>query len=272
MKKKKMVSIVIPTYNSEKTIGKCLKSIKNLSYKNIEIIIVDNFSIDETQRIAKIFGVRIIESKAERAKARNIGIKISKGDFILSIDSDMELSKNVIKECINIFHEDMKVGGIVIPERSIGENFWVKVRDFERSFYADTAIESARFFRKDLIEIAGGYEENLVFFEESTLPQKIERLGFDVKKRIKAEILHHENVLLSKWMKKKYYYGKTAYQYKKNFSKYTFQQTSFFYRFSIFLLDKRFYSKPLIALGVISLKFFEYFAAGIGYISTNKNI
>jgi len=50
-----------------------------------------------------------------------------------------------------------------------------------------------------------------VFFEESTLPQKIEALGFNVRARINAEILHHEDDFsLLKWLKKKYYYGKTA--------------------------------------------------------------
>jgi glycosyltransferase involved in cell wall biosynthesis len=217
----------------------------------------------------------VIESNASRAKARNIGIQHSKGNYILSIDSDMELSAGVIEECLKIFQKDKTVGGIVIPEKSIGNNFWVKVRDFERSFYIDTVIESARFFRKDLIEKVGGYEENIIFFEESTLPQKIEQLGYNVRVRIHNEILHHENILISSWMKKKYYYGKTAHEYKIKYNQYTFQQMSIIHRFSIFLNDKRFFSKPLTAIGVLILKCFEYFAVGLGYIvgrkKTDKN-
>lgn len=270
MDNKVLVSIIIPTYNSEKTIDACLKSIQNQTYKNNEIIVVDNYSTDKTQEKIIRYDGKIIESKTARAKARNIGIQNSNGNYILSIDSDMELSKDVISECINIFQNDKSIGGIIIPERSIGNNFWVKVRDFERSFYTDTAIESARFFRKDLIEKVGGYEENLVFFEESTLPQKIEELGYNVKKRINAVILHHENIIIPEWMKKKYYYGKTAKQYKKKYDKYTYQQISIFYRFSLFFKNKRFYSKPLFAIGVIVLKFFEYFAAGLGYIVGEK--
>ncbi|MFH7873662.1 MAG: glycosyltransferase, partial [Candidatus Aenigmatarchaeota archaeon] len=49
---KPLVSIIIPTYNSEKTLAKCLESIKNQSYKNIEIIVVDRFSKDKTAEIA----------------------------------------------------------------------------------------------------------------------------------------------------------------------------------------------------------------------------
>jgi len=270
MKDSSLVSVVIPTYNSEKTLAKCLESIKNQTYKNVEIIIVDNFSFDATQRIAKEQGARVVESDAIRSKARNIGIKQSKGYFVLSIDSDMELTEGVVEECIKTFQLDEIVGGIIIPEKSIGSNFLVEIRDFERSFYADTKIESARFFIKDLVEKVGGYEEDVVFYEESTLPQKIEKLGFNVGVRIKSEILHHETISLQKWLKKKYYYGKTAYKYKEKFNQYASKQISIFYRFSIFLRNKRFYSKPSLALGVLILKFLEYFVAGLGYMAGKK--
>jgi len=270
MKDSYLVSVVIPTYNSEKTLAICLESIKNQTYKNVEIIIVDNFSFDATQRIAKEQGVRVVESDAIRSKARNIGIKQSKGYFVLSIDSDMELTGGVVEECIKTFQLDEIVGGIIIPEKSIGSNFLVEIRDFERSFYADTKIESARFFIKDLVEKVGGYDEDVVFYEESTLPQKIEKLGFNVGVRIKSEILHHENISIGKWLKKKYYYGKTAYEYKEKFNQYASKQISFFYRFSIFLRNKRFYSKPLLALGVLILKLLEYFAAGLGYMAGKR--
>ena len=264
MKDRSLISVVIPTYNSERTLAKCLESIKNQTYKNVEIIIVDNFSFDETQRIAKEQGARIFESNAIRSKARNIGIQQSKGYFVLSIDSDMELTEGAIEECIKTFQLDKTTGGIIIPEKSIGSNFLVEIRDFERSFYADTEIESARFFRKELVEKVRGYEEDVVFYEESTLPQKIEKLGFNVRVRIKSEILHHETISIQKWLKKKYYYGKTAYKYKEKFNQYASKQISIFYRFSIFLGDKRFYSKPSLALGVLILKLLEYFSAGLG--------
>ncbi len=270
MKDNPLVSVVIPTYNSEKTLSKCLESIKNQTYETVEIIIVDNFSSDATQEIAGRQGVRVAESNAIRSKARNIGMQQSKGYFILSIDSDMELTERVIEECIKTFQLDEIAGGIIIPEKSIGSNFLVEIRDFERSFYADTKIESARFFRKDLVEKVRGYEEDVVFYEESTLPQKIEKLGFNVRARIKSEILHHETISLQKWLKKKYYYGKTAYKYKEKFNQYASKQISIFYRFSIFLRNKRFYSKPSLALGVLILKLLEYFAAGLGYVAGKK--
>ncbi|MEM3335898.1 MAG: glycosyltransferase family A protein [Candidatus Aenigmatarchaeota archaeon] len=264
---KPLVSIIIPTYNSEKTLAKCLESIKNQSYKNIEIIVVDRFSKDKTAEIAKEYGARVFKLNSERAKAKNFGLKKAKGKYVCFIDSDMELTNNVIDKCVATIEKDKRIGGIIIPEKSVGNSFWVMVRDFERSFYAGTQIESARFFRKDVAIKVGGFEDDIEFFEESTLPQKIERLGYNVNIRIKSKILHHEeNFSLWRWLKKKFYYGKSALRYKEKFNEYATKQMSIFYRFSILITNKRFYSKPLLGLGVIILKLLEYFSAGLGYL------
>ena len=123
-----MVSVVIPTYNSERTLEKCLKSIVDQIYKNIEIIVVDKFSEDKTVEIAKSYGARIVYDEGERTRAKNIGLKHAKGIYVLFVDSDMELSKDVVKECVELAEKDDKIGGIIIPERSVGNGFWVKVK------------------------------------------------------------------------------------------------------------------------------------------------
>ncbi len=124
-----LVSVVIPTYNSERTIELCLKSIANQSYDNVEVIIVDRFSEDGTVEIA--YGARVYQLDCERAKAKNMGLKVARGDYVLFVDSDMELSRDVVKECVEVMEGD-RVGGVVIPEKSVGDGFWVRVRDFER--------------------------------------------------------------------------------------------------------------------------------------------
>jgi len=271
MKGNPLVSVVIPTYNSEKTLAKCLESIKNQTYKNTESVIVDNFSTDKTTEIAREHGANVIKIKAIRSKARNIGIWKSKGYFVLSIDSDMELTKKVVEECVKIFQLDEKTGGVIIPEKSIGNNFWVKVRDFERSFYEDTEIESARFFGKNLVEKVGGYEEDIVFYEESTLPQKIDNLGYNVKLRANSCILHHEpDFELMSWLKKKYYYAKTLEFYSNKYTNYASRQANIFYRYSLFFKNgnwKKFLSKPLLAFSTLILKSLEFIASGMGYFS-----
>ncbi len=120
-----LVSIVIPTYNSQKTLAECLESIKNQTYKNIEVIVVDNFSGDGTAKYAEDYGVKVFLLKAGRSEAKNYGAAKSCGEYLFFIDSDMELTARVVQECVELLEIDPKIGGIIVPERSVGDGFWV---------------------------------------------------------------------------------------------------------------------------------------------------
>lgn len=261
-----LASIIIPTYNSEKTLEKCLESIKNQTYKNIEAIIVDKCSEDNTAKIAKVYTDKVFVINAkERGEQKNYGIKKSNGEYICLIDSDMELTPKAIEECINLIESDKNVGGICILVKDVGESFWVKCIAFERELYKGTFMEAARFLRKDLVEEVGGIDNDIVFLEEFTLPQKIERLGYNVRLKTNSYITHHfEEFSLIKFLKKKYYYGKTAWKYVGKYKEYGGKQISPLSRFGLFFKNKEFYSKPLLALGVVILKSLEYASAGAG--------
>ena len=92
--------MIIPTKNSGETIETCLKSVKEQTYPNIEVIVVDNYSTDKTREIAEKYGARVVMCRAIRSRARNVGGGLARGEFILSVDSDMELTPNVVSECV----------------------------------------------------------------------------------------------------------------------------------------------------------------------------
>lgn len=102
-----MVSIIIPVYNNEKFLYKCLDSVINQSIENIEIICIDDGSTDDSFKILKEY-----ESKDNRVKiisqlnsgaaiARNKGIELAKGQFILFLDSDDWLELNALEKLLN---------------------------------------------------------------------------------------------------------------------------------------------------------------------------
>ena len=173
----------------------------------------------------------------------------------------MELEPTVIEECVRICESNNKVAGVIIPERSIGSSFWVKVRDFERGFYKNSVIESARFFRRKGVLLVGGFDENYVFYEESTLHQKIENSGLNLNVRSSSFILHHEEDFnLKKWLSKKKYYVGSAREYSLKYLKYGRLQSSITYRLGLFVSNdkwKRLLRHPVLTMGLFVLKGLE---------------
>ena len=145
-----LVSIVIPTYNSEKTLPLCLESIKKQTYKNIEVIIVDNFSKDKTIEIARRYGAKVYIKGPERSTQKNYEALKAKGEFVYFIDSDFILYPKVIEECVQLgkqVYDAVIVLNISYPKPS----FIAKVRFYERlSYYGSGVYEAARFLRKEL--------------------------------------------------------------------------------------------------------------------------
>ena len=102
-----LVSVIIPVYNTEKYIKRCIKSVINQSYKNLEIIVVDDGTTDTSGAIADAFleidnRIQVIHKMNEGvAVARNIGIDISKGQYVVFLDSDDCIDKNMIEVMLN---------------------------------------------------------------------------------------------------------------------------------------------------------------------------
>jgi len=112
------VSIIIPVYNGGYKLLACLDSLVKLNYKEKEIIIVDNNSSDNIPWFAKQFkDFKVIKNKENLgvAKATNIGIKNAKYDLILTLDQDVLLEKNCLKELVKIISKNKSIG-IVSPK------------------------------------------------------------------------------------------------------------------------------------------------------------
>ncbi len=82
------ISVVIPTWNEEKNIGRCISYILRQSIKPYEIIVVDKFSKDKTVSIAKKFGAKVVYSNLPLLGARLLGAKKAKGEWIFFTDAD----------------------------------------------------------------------------------------------------------------------------------------------------------------------------------------
>lgn len=103
------VSVIVPVYNAENYLARSLDSIVNQVYKNLEIIVIDDASTDNTKQIIKEYAEKdcrivpfysVINNGV--SASRNIGLKASTGDYIMFVDSDDELTKDAIRRMVDI--------------------------------------------------------------------------------------------------------------------------------------------------------------------------
>ena len=105
---KDLVSIIIPVHNSSKYLRKCLNSILSQTYKNLEIITVENGSTDNSLEILKEYKGKIkveVLKKGNIGLARNKGIDKSTGEYLVFIDSDDEINEYFIEKMLNKLKE-----------------------------------------------------------------------------------------------------------------------------------------------------------------------
>lgn len=262
-----LVSIVVTTRNEEKNIKNCLESIIAQTFRNIELIIVDNFSEDRTVEIAGKYDAKVYLKGPERSTQRNYGAHVSSGKYLLYLDADMILSPNVVADCVEKC-ENNCVGAVYIPERIVGKGFWIKVRDFERSFYTGTVIDAVRFIQKDLFEDVEGFDESLIGPEDWDFDRRIRKIcrtGI-----ISTPLYHNEGSFNMKlYLKKKKYYtsGIKKYVRKWGFNdSETIKQTGTRYRLINVFVEKGKWKElirhPIKTLGLYSLRFM----VGVNYL------
>lgn len=111
-KESPLISIIIPVYNKEKYLRKCLDSLISQTYRNIEIILVDDGSTDNSGEICDYYSskdsrITVIHNKNKGAsQSRNVGINLSTGDYIMFVDSDDWVDVNICEILINAIRKN----------------------------------------------------------------------------------------------------------------------------------------------------------------------
>ena len=105
-----LVSITIPSYNSEKMIPSCLEGVAKQTYPNIETLVIDSHSTDSTRDIAASYQARVILCEGKLLAARYLGLKESKGSFVVFVDTNQILEPTAIERAVGMMADyDMVV-------------------------------------------------------------------------------------------------------------------------------------------------------------------
>lgn len=176
------ISVVIPVYNSMKSIRDCYKSINNQTYQNLEIIIINDGSTDSTLEICQEIAsydnrVNIYSKKnAGVSSARNFGITHSSGQYLMFVDSDDILEPNACEKLITVaqkYNADVVCCNYYINYNKINWNDTKKIEIFESSskaiqnYYNEFNIKTCiwnKIYKKNIVQL---FDETLVTAEDS---------------------------------------------------------------------------------------------------------
>jgi len=199
------VSIIIPAFNCEKYISSAISSALNQTYPNIEVVVVDDHSSDETVSVInEIKSNKIVFIKLEKnfgaSNAKNVGFKSSSGDYIAFLDSDDLYSTNKIEEQMNIFKNSNKqnLGYVYCGIEIINEegkhlmNSTPTGKAWDGIINEDFIGASALIKRK-CFEEAGMFDLKLKYFEDMDLYLRIKLCGYEYDFSKKALYIYRQH-------------------------------------------------------------------------------
>lgn len=216
------VSVIVPTFNRAEMVCQCIKSVLNSDSPDIEVIVVDDCSPDDTgNRIKSEFGGRVHYVRNSRnsfqAVSRNNGAKLANGDYLLFLDDDNILDKKAIPELLHTFKGNPKLGfaaPMAVHKRPGKENLiWSLGSDFnpwtsqprdknpnlpldmlpsEPKSYPTSYYPNGFMVPRSVYDEVGGFDEKYVqIFEESDFGWKIREAGYEEIVLTTARTEHH---------------------------------------------------------------------------------
>lgn len=220
------VSVIIPVYNEEAVIADCLESLSKQSYKDIEIVVVDDGSTDNTLSLISNFQFPISNFQLLKQKhkgpgaARNLGVRHATGEILVFVDADMSFDKDFLENLIAPIIKRETIGTFSKEEYLLNkDNIWARLWNLNRGLpedrmHPDVYPDRQKVFRailKKEFEKVGGFNEKAGYTDDWTLSQK---LGVEALSAPGAVFYHRnpgtlkEVFVQSKWMaKRKYKFG-----------------------------------------------------------------
>ncbi|WP_409303494.1 glycosyltransferase family 2 protein [Peribacillus sp. SCS-155] len=221
-----LISIIIPVFNAEKYIAKCLDSVINQTYKDIEIILVNDGSTDSSGSICDAYAKRddrvivLHQENGGVSSARNNGLKIAKGKYIGFVDPDDWISHNMYSNLYQLmieYNADISVCGYImetIDSKPLNQTTQVNIIEYNREEALNNILDGFqgfacnKLFSADLIKNTPSvifdldihYGEDLLFCCEIILKSK--KIIFDPIPHYHY-IIHENNITQSRFTPKK---------------------------------------------------------------------
>jgi glycosyltransferase involved in cell wall biosynthesis len=263
-----LVTVIIPTYNSASTIEACINSVQAQTYPNIEVVVVDNYSVDDTRKIAETLRAITFLVGPERSAQMNYGVQSAHGEFFLRVDSDMILDTDIVEKCLRLCYRGLDAVVVpVLPHMNESNGFWINCRMLEQKMLLDDLVNVApRFMRRSVFLSVGGYDDAIVAWEDYDLHNRLLESGYRVSSLQDSALWHlGEASSLGQVVVRMIKYGKTGSLglFTKKHGVRGLKQISII-RPSFFKHRRYLISDPLHYVGILLMKSVQTFSVALG--------
>ena len=198
------ISVVMPVYNAERLLGECLTALRASTWRDFEILVVDDSSTDASREIAAAHGARVIPSggRLGPAGARNKGVEYARGDIVFFIDSDVVVRPETMTRLMAAFDADPGLDGIIAVQSptmrfqnlcSVYKNLWM-YHTYARRAGEDVPLfyTTAAGLRRQAFIDSGGFDHGYSNpnVEDTDYGQKLARMGYRLRVLPDLEVEH----------------------------------------------------------------------------------
>jgi glycosyltransferase involved in cell wall biosynthesis len=281
------ISVLMPALNAERCIGRALKSLQNQTFKDFELVVIDNGSTDKTREIAAKYADRVLLMKKRGIGCvRNEGIREAKADIIAFTDSDCEATMDWVEQIDRFFRqtpeEDVMAGETKIPKSTVvgdcisslgfpggGHVGFAKMWKVSKEGYTKKFTGCNFSFRKSVLKKTGLFDETLVAANDDVeMSMRMIKRGVKIRFNPKATIYHEARTSLISFTKWMYNRGRSNYHFKKRIGK----VGSFILlrAWSSWNIIKTYFNDPKILL-IVPLLLYSFFLQQFGYMVEKMN-
>ncbi len=286
-----LISLISVNYKQNEATRHFLHSLNSLSYRNIEVIIVDNNSeIDSSEQFSRVFNGNLIYIREEKnlgfAGGNNLGLTKASGDYIFFINNDTEVTPHCIQPILNLFNENPEIGiispmikypipndliqyagytrmnKITMRNRCIGYKE-IDTGQYSKPMETNYAHGAALVIRREILKEVGSMSEIFfLYYEEYDLCEKVKSAGYKIYVQPHSLIFHIESLSTGNNSPLKLYYlNRNRLLFARR--NYTFSQNLIFYIY--------YFTVPLLrdALKYIPKKKWKHFFASVNALTWN---
>jgi len=199
-----LISVIIPVFNSEKFIKRCLDAVFSSDYQDFEVIIIDDHSFDQSLMLAGSYPCEVIslEENIGAAGARNIGAQAARGEFLFFLDSDIVIERNTIGAIVKTFEEKPEISALFcsFQEKTHPCNFFSVYKNLVHHYtHQNSKSEAATFcggfgaIKREIFHEMEGFDPKYRYLEDVEFGYRLHKSGHRILLNKKIQVTHCKN-------------------------------------------------------------------------------